>query len=44
MDTTVHEVLQDGKLRELHAATGGDWGGILVNEAFEEFIKELVRS
>lgn len=42
VDTTVHEVLEDGLLRELHAATGGAWGGVLVNEAFEEFIQTLV--
>ena len=38
----MHEVLEDGLLRELHAATGGAWGGILVNEAFQKFIQNLV--
>ncbi|XP_045161325.2 heat shock 70 kDa protein 12A-like [Mercenaria mercenaria] len=42
LDTTVHEVLPDGLLKELHAATGGAWGGQVVNEAFEDLIKDLV--
>ena len=41
-DVTVHEVQEDGLLKELHAATGGAWGGRLVNEAFNEFIRNLV--
>ncbi|XP_052285287.1 heat shock 70 kDa protein 12A-like [Dreissena polymorpha] len=42
IDTTGHEVLADGTLRELHAATGGPWGGTLVNEAFEQFLAKMV--
>jgi hypothetical protein len=42
VDTTGHEVLPDGTLKELHAATGGPWGGQLVNEAFEKFIEKMV--
>ncbi|WAR14841.1 HS12A-like protein [Mya arenaria] len=42
VDTTGHEVQENGQLKELHAATGGPWGGKLVNDAFEEFISELV--
>ena len=41
VDTTAHEVLENGMLKELHAATGGDWGGVLVNKAFKGFIMEL---
>lgn len=42
VDTTGHEVLKDGTLKELHAATGGPWGGQLVNVAFEKFIESMV--
>ncbi|KAL4221821.1 Heat shock 70 kDa protein 12A [Mactra antiquata] len=42
VDTTGHEVLQDGTLKELHAATGGPWGGQLVNKAFEQYIEKMV--
>lgn len=36
--------MPDGTLKELHAATGGPWGGQLVNEAFEKFIEKMVRT
>ncbi|XP_043084949.1 heat shock 70 kDa protein 12A-like isoform X1 [Puntigrus tetrazona] len=32
IDITVHEVLHDGKLKELHAATGNDMGGQSVDK------------
>ena len=35
-------MLPDGTLKELHAATGGPWGGQLVNEAFEKMISDRV--
>jgi len=31
IDITVHEVVRGGKLRELTIASGGDWGGTLVD-------------
>ena len=42
VDVTVHELLKDGKLKELHAASGGYWGGSKVNESFLKFIREIV--
>ncbi|XP_052269397.1 heat shock 70 kDa protein 12A-like [Dreissena polymorpha] len=44
VDTTVHEVQTDGRLKELHAAAGGPWGGKLVNDAFEKHICDMVGS
>ena len=41
-DVTIHEVLQGNRLRELHAATGGNWGGTEVNKAFCNFVSQLV--
>ncbi|KAL3879860.1 hypothetical protein ACJMK2_032139 [Sinanodonta woodiana] len=37
IDITVHEVLSDGKLKELHKASGGAWGGTQVDEAYRQF-------
>ncbi|XP_045204106.2 heat shock 70 kDa protein 12A-like [Mercenaria mercenaria] len=42
VDITVHEVMEDGKLKELHKASGGAWGGTKVDEAFRQFIIKLV--
>lgn len=41
VDVTVHEMVGQNTLRELHAATGGDWGGTKVNKAFWNFISQL---
>lgn len=38
----MREVLPGRKLREIYKATGGDWGGVKVNEAILNFIKKLV--
>ncbi|XP_053399339.1 heat shock 70 kDa protein 12A-like isoform X2 [Mercenaria mercenaria] len=38
IDITVHQVIVDGKLRELHKASGGAWGGTEVDKAYEQFI------
>ncbi|KAL3879594.1 hypothetical protein ACJMK2_031883 [Sinanodonta woodiana] len=42
IDITVHEVLSDGKLKELHKASGGAWGGNQVDEAYRQFLISLV--
>ncbi|KAL3879883.1 hypothetical protein ACJMK2_032159 [Sinanodonta woodiana] len=42
IDITVHEVLSDGKLKELHKASGGAWGGTQVDEAYRQFLISLV--
>ena len=34
VDITVHEVTSSGGLKEMYAATGGDWGGTYVDKAF----------
>ncbi|KAL3879591.1 hypothetical protein ACJMK2_031880 [Sinanodonta woodiana] len=41
IDITVHEVLSNGKLKELHKASGGAWGGIQVDEAYRQFLISL---
>ncbi|KAK3600049.1 hypothetical protein CHS0354_012741 [Potamilus streckersoni] len=42
VDITVHEVMSEGKLKELHKASGGAWGGTQVDEAYKQFIISLV--
>ncbi|XP_043084952.1 heat shock 70 kDa protein 12A-like [Puntigrus tetrazona] len=41
IDITVHEVLDDGKLKELHAATGNDMGGQSVDKNIMSFLKDV---
>lgn len=42
MDITVHEIVQNGYLHELERASGGDWGGISVDNAFKNTLAEIV--
>ncbi|XP_053408419.1 heat shock 70 kDa protein 12B-like [Mercenaria mercenaria] len=42
IDITVHEVQSQNTLREVRAANGGDWGGTMVDKAFENFLIDLV--
>lgn len=42
IDITVHQIKRSGEIRELHKASGGDWGGTKVDNAFEHFLGELV--
>ncbi|XP_043084959.1 heat shock 70 kDa protein 12A-like [Puntigrus tetrazona] len=41
IDITVHEVLDDGKLKELHAASGNDMGGQSVDKNIMSFLKDV---
>lgn len=42
IDIIVHEVARDGRLEEIHAANGGDWGGKSVDKAFFAFLDSLL--
>ncbi|KAH3735129.1 hypothetical protein DPMN_041591 [Dreissena polymorpha] len=42
IDITVHEVVFGGELKELYKATGGAWGGTVVDKAFLDFMGELI--
>ncbi|WAR31547.1 HS12A-like protein, partial [Mya arenaria] len=42
VDITVHEIVSENTVRELHKASGGAWGGIKVDEEFEKLIDELI--
>ncbi|XP_063353537.1 heat shock 70 kDa protein 12A-like [Pelmatolapia mariae] len=41
IDITVHEVLDGGALKELHKASGNDFGGQTVDRKFKEFLREI---
>ncbi|XP_056000508.1 heat shock 70 kDa protein 12A-like [Ostrea edulis] len=42
IDITAHEVLENGRVKELIKATGGDWGGTSVDDKYMNFIKCLI--
>ncbi|KAL3878941.1 hypothetical protein ACJMK2_031265 [Sinanodonta woodiana] len=41
IDITIHEVLEDGNVKEIHKATGGAWGGQEVDKAFKQFLIKI---
>lgn len=42
IDITVHEVKDDGSVKELHKANGGDWGGTKVDASFISLLADIV--
>lgn len=38
---TVHEIQDDGTIKEIHKVTGGPYGGIYVNQRFERLLEDL---
>ena len=38
---TVHEIQDDGTIKEIHKVTGGSYGGIYVNQRFEGLLEDL---
>ncbi|XP_060065866.1 heat shock 70 kDa protein 12A-like [Ylistrum balloti] len=42
VDITVQQVQSDGSLHQVYMANGGDWGGTRVDEAYEQFLIDLV--
>eukprot|EP00477_Mikrocytos_mackini_P003345 GAHX01004243.1.p1 GENE.GAHX01004243.1~~GAHX01004243.1.p1 ORF type:complete len:607 (-),score=102.75 GAHX01004243.1:180-2000(-) len=42
IDMTVHEVKSGGKLHELSRASGGDWGGVMVDRNFKQMLVDIV--
>uniref|UniRef100_K1PQR6 Heat shock 70 kDa protein 12A n=1 Tax=Magallana gigas TaxID=29159 RepID=K1PQR6_MAGGI len=42
VDMTIHQVIKEGKLKELARASGGAWGGISVDAEFEAALIEIV--
>lgn len=44
VDVVVHDVLEDGGLAEVYKASGGDWGGTMVDREFERYIQNIFNS
>ncbi|KAL4232761.1 Heat shock 70 kDa protein 12A [Mactra antiquata] len=42
IDITVHQVQDNGSIKELYAANGGDWGGTYIDEAFHDLLSDIV--
>ncbi|XP_060599387.1 uncharacterized protein LOC132752990 [Ruditapes philippinarum] len=42
IDITVHEVDNDNNIKEIHAASGGGWGGTIVDKEFKQLLVTLV--
>ncbi|XP_020617392.1 heat shock 70 kDa protein 12A-like isoform X4 [Orbicella faveolata] len=42
LDVTVHEIQEDGAVKEIHKVTGGPYGGIYVNHRFESLLEDLL--
>ena len=42
VDITIHEITKSGGLKEIKAASGGGWGGILVDKAFEDLLTDIL--
>ncbi|OWF53934.1 heat shock 70 kDa protein 12B-like [Mizuhopecten yessoensis] len=42
IDVTVHQVQKNGTIREIHKASGGNWGGTSVDEEFESLLSDIV--
>ena len=41
-DVTVHEKVEDGKLKEIHKVSGGPWGGTSINKSILQRIENYV--
>lgn len=42
IDITVHEIKDNGSVKELHKANGGDWGGTKVDALFTSLLVDIV--
>ena len=38
---TVHEIQDDGNIKEIHKVIGGPYGGMYVNQQFETLLEKL---
>ncbi|XP_062603211.1 heat shock 70 kDa protein 12A-like [Saccostrea cucullata] len=41
VDITAHEILPNGALQEVMAASGGNWGSLAINEEFVKYLENL---
>jgi hypothetical protein len=41
VDITVQEIKEDGDIKQIYMANGGDWGGVKVDQAIGEFLLDI---
>lgn len=41
VDVTVHQIIDENRVREVYKATGGAWGGTKVDESFVEYLVSM---
>lgn len=44
VDITAHEILPNGALKEIVAASGGNWGSLVINDEFINLIEDLTET
>uniref|UniRef100_K1R2D7 Heat shock 70 kDa protein 12B n=1 Tax=Magallana gigas TaxID=29159 RepID=K1R2D7_MAGGI len=44
IDTVVHKIMKDETLVEVYKASGGDWGGTIVDAEFKAFVTKLFKN
>lgn len=44
IDIVVHKIMEDGTLAEVYKASGGDWGGTIVDKEFKAFVYKLFKN
>lgn len=44
IDIVVHKIMEDGTLAEVYKASGGDWGGTIVDKEFKAFVYKLLKN
>lgn len=44
IDTVVHKIMEDETMVEVYKASGGDWGGTIVDAQFKAFVNEFFKN
>ena len=42
VDVTLQKVMENGSLEQLKAPSGGDWGGVGIDDAFYSMLEKLI--
>lgn len=40
VDIIIHKILDDGKIAEVYKASGGAWGGTVIDEEFRKYLSK----
>lgn len=44
IDIVVHKIMENGTLEEVYKASGGHWGGTIVDKEFQAFVYRLFKN